>query len=89
MFYQNNFLLKSFSKLLFGFVVLVGIVPASAQNSGELGVLLKTTFKKNPNVLISEIGMDFQEGQVQVASGEFNPVLDFGINKSYNISIFN
>lgn len=86
MFYQNNFLLKSFSKLLFGFVVLVGIVPASAQNSGELGVLLKTTFKKNPNVLISEIGMDFQEGQVQVASGEFNPVLDFGINKSYNIS---
>ena len=56
-----------------------------AQNLANMEVVLKTTFEKSPDVRISALNMDYQEGRILQASGEFNPVLNFGINKSYNL----
>ena len=59
---------------------------ASAQNIANLEVVLKTTFEKNPNVRISSLSIDFQQGRILQAQGQFNPSLNFGINKSFNLS---
>ncbi|MGB0403026.1 MAG: TolC family protein [Salibacteraceae bacterium] len=70
---------------LFGILLMCFISPVFAQNVSSVEYVLKTTFEKSPDVHISSLNIDFREGRVMQASGEFNPVLNFGINKSHNV----
>ena len=81
-------LFRQFRIVFSAFLMISSIMnqTASAQNIANLEVVLKTTFEKNPNVRISSLSIDFQQGRILQAQGQFNPSLNFGINKSFNLS---
>ena len=73
--------LKSISvySLLFAFLRI------SAQDNSAISNILTKTFENSPRVKISKIDVDYQRGVLLSSRGIFNPELNFGLNRSYDL----
>lgn len=64
------------------FAILLGAFAYGQISS--LNQILDLTFEKSPNVKISKLSVDYQRGRVTSSQGQFNPILNAGINKSFD-----
>ena len=84
---NTHLAIKSLSITILSCTLFFGFLNHSAaQNVAQIEKVLTTTFAKSPNVKISALSIDFQQGRIMQAEGAFNPELNFAINKNFNLS---